>query len=357
MEMKLSENIRAFRKARWLTQEQLAEVLGVTVGAVYKWEAGLSQPELRTIMDLADFFDVSIDVLLGYKMKDNRLQATVERLKECRREKDRTGLSEAEKALKKYPNMFDIVHQSALLYRSFGVEGKDPALLRRALELLENAKPLLPQNTDPKVSGSTLSAESAEVLLSLGQPAQAVQLLQKNNAAGLYNDIIGMTLAADCGRPGEALPFLSEALLSAVASVFRIVMGYVNCYFAQNAYREAEDILQWGLAVLSGLKDGTKPCFLDKICGPLLICQAYARLQRGDAPAARDALRQAKAMAAVYDAAPDAHGNALRFISDDMQQSVYDDLGESAMQGVRKTVDAMQCGALDDLWKELSDCD
>ena len=89
-----------------------------------------------------------------------------------------------------------------------------------------------------------------------------------------------MTLAADCGRPGEALPFLSEALLSAVASVFRIVTGYVNCYFAQNAYLEAEDVLQWGLAALSGLKDGTKPCFLDKICGPLLVCQAYARLQR-----------------------------------------------------------------------------
>ena len=62
-------------------------------------------------------------------------------------------------------------------------------------------------------------------------------------------------------------------------------------------------------------------------------------------------------MAAVYDAAPDAHGNALRFISDDMQQSVYDDLGESAMQGVWKTVDAMQSGALGDLWKALSDCD
>lgn len=354
MEMKLSENIRAFRKARGLTQEQLAEVLGVTVGAVYKWEAGLSQPELRTIMELADFFDVSIDVLLGYKMKDNRLQATVERLQAYRREKDRTGLSEAEKALKKYPNVFDIVHQSASLYRSFGVEQRDPALLRRALELLENAKLLLPQNTDPKVSGSTLSAESAEVLLSLGQTEQAVQLLRQHNAGGMYNDVIGMTLAADCGRPGEALPFLSEALLSAVASVFRIVMGYVNCYFAQNAYAEAEGILQWGLTALSGLKDGTKPCFLDKICGPLLICLAYARLQHGDTAAARDALRQAMDMAAVYDAAPDAHGNALRFVSDDVQQSVYDDLGESAMQGVRKTVDTMQSGALRDLWKELN---
>lgn len=55
MTNKLAENIRAFRKARSLTQEQLAEVLGVTTGAVYKWEARLSQPELGMLMELADF--------------------------------------------------------------------------------------------------------------------------------------------------------------------------------------------------------------------------------------------------------------------------------------------------------------
>ena len=42
MELKLAENIRALRKQRRLTQEQLAETLRVTVGAVYKWEAGVS---------------------------------------------------------------------------------------------------------------------------------------------------------------------------------------------------------------------------------------------------------------------------------------------------------------------------
>ena len=40
MTIQLAQNIRTFRKQRALTQEQLAEVLGVTVGAVYKWEAG-----------------------------------------------------------------------------------------------------------------------------------------------------------------------------------------------------------------------------------------------------------------------------------------------------------------------------
>ncbi len=77
---KLAENIRAFRKQRGLTQEQLSEVLWVTVGAVYKWESGLSQPELATILELADFFDASVDVLIGYVLRDNRLQATLARL-------------------------------------------------------------------------------------------------------------------------------------------------------------------------------------------------------------------------------------------------------------------------------------
>ena len=97
MDMKLAENIRTFRKERSLTQEQLSEVLGVTAGAVYKWEAGLSVPDIQLIMEMADFFDTSVDVLLGYEMKDNRLDATVKRLQEYRRQKDRAGLAEADR--------------------------------------------------------------------------------------------------------------------------------------------------------------------------------------------------------------------------------------------------------------------
>ena len=80
MKLTLSENIRSFRKERKMTQEQLATVLGVTVGAVYKWESGLSVPELDLIVEMADFFDTSVDVLLGYRINDNRLDSIVSRL-------------------------------------------------------------------------------------------------------------------------------------------------------------------------------------------------------------------------------------------------------------------------------------
>ena len=56
---------------RSLTQQQLADVLGVTVGAVYKWEASLSAPDLTLLVELADLFDTSVDVLLGYNVKSN----------------------------------------------------------------------------------------------------------------------------------------------------------------------------------------------------------------------------------------------------------------------------------------------
>ena len=82
--LKLAENIRALRKQRNLTQEQLAEVLGVTGGAAYEREARLSLPELNLLIEMADFFDVSgVDALLGYEMKDNGLEATVARLEAC----------------------------------------------------------------------------------------------------------------------------------------------------------------------------------------------------------------------------------------------------------------------------------
>ena len=43
MEIRVGERIRDLRKKAGLTQEQLAETLGVTAGAVYKWESGVSQ--------------------------------------------------------------------------------------------------------------------------------------------------------------------------------------------------------------------------------------------------------------------------------------------------------------------------
>ncbi|MCF0187570.1 MAG: helix-turn-helix transcriptional regulator, partial [Bacteroidaceae bacterium] len=54
----LAENIKTLRKKKSLTQEKLAELLGVTTGAVYKWESAQSVPEITLMMELAEIFEV-----------------------------------------------------------------------------------------------------------------------------------------------------------------------------------------------------------------------------------------------------------------------------------------------------------
>ncbi len=61
----LSEKIYALRRKNGLSQEQLAEKIGVSRQAVSKWEGGLSTPELDKLKALSECFHVTIDELTG----------------------------------------------------------------------------------------------------------------------------------------------------------------------------------------------------------------------------------------------------------------------------------------------------
>ena len=65
--MTLGENIRTFRTKLELTQEQLAESVGVTAQAVSKWEREESMPDVALIPTIADALDVSTDELFGHE--------------------------------------------------------------------------------------------------------------------------------------------------------------------------------------------------------------------------------------------------------------------------------------------------
>ena len=61
----LGENIRALRKARGLSQQELAERLHVVRQTVSKWEQGLSVPDADMLVRLAECLEVSVEELLG----------------------------------------------------------------------------------------------------------------------------------------------------------------------------------------------------------------------------------------------------------------------------------------------------
>lgn len=64
--IKLGERIKEFRQRDGRTQDALAEALGVTAQAVSRWEKGICYPDMEVIPSIANYFNVSIDVLFGY---------------------------------------------------------------------------------------------------------------------------------------------------------------------------------------------------------------------------------------------------------------------------------------------------
>lgn len=63
--MNIGTQICALRKEHGITQEKLAAEMGVTVGAVSKWENNITLPDLLMLCNLADYFHVTTDMLLG----------------------------------------------------------------------------------------------------------------------------------------------------------------------------------------------------------------------------------------------------------------------------------------------------
>ena len=63
--MKMNERIRGLRLEKQVTQKDVADTLGVAPRNVQHFEHGTARPKLENIIKLADFYDVSLDYLVG----------------------------------------------------------------------------------------------------------------------------------------------------------------------------------------------------------------------------------------------------------------------------------------------------
>lgn len=67
MDIKVVENIKLLMKSENLTQMQLASKIHVGQSTISEWLTGKNEPSIESLWKLADFFDVSVDYLIGRK--------------------------------------------------------------------------------------------------------------------------------------------------------------------------------------------------------------------------------------------------------------------------------------------------
>ena len=65
--MEIGQVIREYRKKKNITQEEMANRLGVTAPAVNKWENGISQPDIMLLAPIARLLNITPDILLSFE--------------------------------------------------------------------------------------------------------------------------------------------------------------------------------------------------------------------------------------------------------------------------------------------------
>jgi len=79
---KIGEFLKSLRKSKGLTQEQLAEQFYVSSRTISRWETGSNMPDLDTLMNLSDFYEVEIrEILDGERKSENMENEEKETLK------------------------------------------------------------------------------------------------------------------------------------------------------------------------------------------------------------------------------------------------------------------------------------
>lgn len=117
MRTKLGERIAELRKARGITQEQLAGFVGVSAPAVSKWETGSSCPDISLLCPVARALGVNADQLLQFEdiLPEDEMIKHMNEIIECaRKEKVETAESKLNQLLHTYPSDYGLKYHGAI---------------------------------------------------------------------------------------------------------------------------------------------------------------------------------------------------------------------------------------------------
>ena len=143
--MSIGSTIKRLRLEKGMTQEQLAELLGLSTNAISQWECDKTAPDISNLPVLANIFEVSADILLGIDLAKNKKQAEIEEFKEKYAKLHSQGKTEERVLLsramqKKYPNDETVRHHLMRALQNEDVDKYFEEIVSLGEQLLQSKK-------------------------------------------------------------------------------------------------------------------------------------------------------------------------------------------------------------------------
>lgn len=161
--MDIGKNIYTLRKHYNITQEQLANAVGVSTPAVSKWETGVSMPDITLLAPIARKLNTTIDNLLSFKedLSRTEIQNIIDELKEiARKESFRQAITKGNYYLRQYPNVDALKLEIAMLPSMMAHTAVDELLLdeEKFQEIMDESTLLLEDLTHSKDDTTRMSS-------------------------------------------------------------------------------------------------------------------------------------------------------------------------------------------------------
>ena len=234
-EINLARTIIAKRKEKGLTQDDLASFIGVSKAAISKWETGHSYPDIVLLPQLAAFFNISIDDLMGYEpqmtsadirrlYKELSIQFTQQPFEEV--------MARCREITKKYFSCFPLLFQMGALYINYGYytiphedESKKADIVAEAKELFVRVKEQA-QEVDLRAMAHHLEA-LCELLT--GNPEGVIATLEdaKTNVH-LSNEVLLAQAYQMIGKTNEAKKELQGSIFDSITGLFGSATAYMG---------------------------------------------------------------------------------------------------------------------------------
>ena len=316
----------------------MAEILGVSMGAVSKWEIGHNMPDIELIMDMASLFDISVDVLLGHEMVAKRVDEIADDIKLLMGKHE---FDEAENlsrsALMRYPNDFSILFWSALLYQSIALEHNNIDDAKKSIEFYERAKAVIAQNENPSINEFVIDSGIAANYMMFDNK-QAEEIYKKINYGGAHNTMLSLVslknhdikAALDYGTNG-LIDHLSNVLNSSIYMI--IALSLSSKAKDLDSAMELADTMIKTLDMFKAVPLG----YYSKIEALFIILKAYISSCKGDAKLMKDYVRESKTLAQKYDeesSSTNISTDMKFFYLDEDIHGSMDSIGPSAVNGI-----------------------
>jgi len=229
-EINIARVILNKRREKGITQDKLASYIGVSKASVSKWETGQSYPDVTFLPQLATYFSISLDELMGYEPQMSKEDICIlyqELSADFANKPFDEVLGHCREAVKKYFSCFPLLFQIGALLVNYstlsGDSEKTTSIIAEAKELFIRVKK---ESDDVELAKRALNME-ALCLLSLGSPNGVLELFEEKSTPLTSGETLLASAYQMTGRISEAKTVLQIGAYQYMLGLIGFMQSYL----------------------------------------------------------------------------------------------------------------------------------